>query len=128
MLSPDQKEMFDVLEQQHKSQRQVDRILKFVLPVMAFLLTVICANLNVWSTVFTFFVLWIAFIATGIKNMAVGQWVVFILIYCLIDNFLSYGSFNISGFSRQFGTMFIFLGIVAIGRPYIDRWFLKSKS
>ncbi|AXY55460.1 hypothetical protein CDG60_01890 [Acinetobacter chinensis] len=128
MLSPDQKEMFDVLEQQHKSQRQVDRILKFVLPVMAFLLTVICANLNVWSTVFTFFVLWIAFIATGIKNMAVGQWVVFILVYCLIDNFLSYGSFNISGFSRQFGTMFIFLGIVAIGRPYIDRWFLKSKS
>ncbi len=128
MLSPDQKEMFDVLEQQHKSQRQVDRILKFVLPVMAFLLTVICANLNVWSTVFTFFVLWIAFIATGIKNMAVGQWVVFVLVYCLIDNFLSYGSFNISGFSRQFGTMFIFLGIVAIGRPYIDRWFLKSKS
>ncbi len=128
MLSPDQKEMFDVLEQQHKSQRQVDRILKFVLPVMAFLLTVICANLNVWSTVFTFFVLWIAFIVTGIKNMAVGQWVVFILVYCLIDNFLSYGSFNISGFSRQFGTMFIFLGIVAIGRPYIDRWFLKSKS
>ena len=128
MLSPDQKEMFDVLEQQHKSQRQVDRILKFVLPVMAFLLTVICANLNVWSTVFTFFVLWIAFIATGIKNMAVGQWVAFVLVYCLIDNFLSYGSFNISGFSRQFGTMFIFLGIVAIGRPYIDRWFLKSKS
>ncbi|MGL6034660.1 MAG: hypothetical protein ACRC0N_06285, partial [Acinetobacter johnsonii] len=41
MASPDQKEMFDVLEIQRQHQRQVDRVLKIVLPVTAFLLAVI---------------------------------------------------------------------------------------
>jgi hypothetical protein len=126
MVTSDQKELFDVLEKQKQQQRQMDRVLKIVLPIVAFLLTVICANLNVWSTVFTFVVLWIAFYATAIKRLPLWHWVLALLVYCLVDNILSYGTFSMNGFSRQFGTMFIFLGIFAIGRPYFDRWLMKK--
>ena len=47
MVSPDQKEMLDVLEKQRQHQLRVDRVLKIVLPIVAFLLMVICANMNV---------------------------------------------------------------------------------
>ncbi|OTG81248.1 hypothetical protein B9T31_15675 [Acinetobacter sp. ANC 4558] len=125
MVTPDQKEMFDTLGKQQQHQHQVDRVLKVVLPIVAFLLTVICANLNVWSTIFTFVILWIAFYATAIKRLPLWHWVIVLVLYCLGDNILSYGAFVISAFNRQFGTMFIFLGIFAIGRPYFDRWLLK---
>ncbi|HRO79271.1 MULTISPECIES: hypothetical protein [Acinetobacter] len=126
MVSPDQKEMFDVLEKQRQHQLRVDRVLKIVLPIVAFLLMVICANMNVWSTIFTFIVLWVAFYAVGIKRLPLWHWLIVIVVYCLIDNILSYGSFNQSGFSRQFGAMFIFLGIVGVGRRYFDRWLMKE--
>ncbi len=48
MASPDQKEMFDVLEIQRQHQRQVDRVLKIVLPVTAFLLAVILCQYEYW--------------------------------------------------------------------------------
>ena len=98
MVSPDQKEMLDVLENQRQHQLRVDRVLKIVLPIVAFLLMVICANMNVWSTIFTFVVLWIAFYAVGIKRLPLWHWIIVIVVYCLIDNILSYGSFNQSGF------------------------------
>ncbi|AUX91113.1 MULTISPECIES: hypothetical protein [Acinetobacter] len=128
MVSPDQNEMFDVLEKQRQHQRQVDRVLKIVLPIVAFLMAVICANMNIWSPLFTFAILWIAFYAVGIKRMPIWHWVVAIIIYCLIDNILSYGSFNLRGFNRQFGTMFIFLGVIGVGRPYFDRWLMKKEN
>ncbi len=118
--------MFDVLEKQRQHQRQVDRVLKIVLPIVAFLMAVICANMNIWSPIFTFAILWIAFYSVGIKRMPLWHWLVAILVYCLIDNILSYGSFNQTGFTRQFGTMFIFLGVVGVGRPYFDRWLMKK--
>lgn len=126
MVAPDQNEMFDVLEKQRQHQRQVDRVLKIVLPIVAFLMAVICANMNIWSPIFTFVILWIAFYFVGIKRTPLWHWLVSILVYCLIDNILSYGSFNQTGFTRQFGTMFIFLGVVGVGRPYFDRWLMKK--
>ena len=66
MANSDQKELFDVLDQQHVQQKKVDRVLYFVLPIVAFLICVICANLNWQSTLGTFLVLWIAFYAVGI--------------------------------------------------------------
>ena len=126
MVAPDQNEMFDVLEKQRQHQRQVDRVLKIVLPIVAFLMAVICANMNIWSPIFTFTILWIAFYFVGIKRTPLWHWLVAILVYCLIDNILSYGSFNQTGFTRQFGTMFIFLGVVGVGRPYFDRWLMKK--
>ena len=94
MVSPDQKEMLDVLEQQRLNQLQVDRVLKIVIPVTAFLLTVICANMNIWSTIFTFIVLWLAFYAVSIKRWPLWHWAIAIAVYCIIDNVLSHGGFQ----------------------------------
>ena len=46
MSNSDQDHMFNILDKQRKNQLKVDRILKIVLPLTAFLLSVICANLN----------------------------------------------------------------------------------
>ncbi len=126
MVSPDQKEMFDVLEKQRQNQQQVDRVLKIVIPVTAFLLTVICANMNIWSTVLTFIMLWVAFYAVAIKQWPLWHWAITVLVYCLIDNILSHGAFTPNRFSLQFGSMFIFLGIFGVGRRYFDRWLMKK--
>lgn len=126
MQQPDQKELFDVLEKQRQHQLQVDRIFKIVLPVMAFLLSVICANMNWQSTLGTFLILTITFFAVGIKRLPLWHWLIVIVVYCLIDNYLSYGTFDLTHLRLQLGTMFIFVGMVGVGRPYIDRWFMKS--
>ena len=126
MVSPDQKEMLDVLEQQRQNQLQVDRVLKIVIPVTAFLLTVICANMNIWSTIFTFIVLWLAFYAVSIKRWPLWHWAIAITVYCIIDNALSHGAFKQSQFGLQFCAMFIFLGIFGVGRRYFDRWLMKK--
>ena len=126
MASPDQKEMFDVLGIQRQHQRQVDRVLKIVLPVTAFLLAVICANMNIGSTLGTLVMLIIAFWMVGIKRQNLWSWLLAVTVYCLIDNVLSFGSFAFPAFSRQCGTMLTFVGILGIGRPYIDRWLMKN--
>ncbi|MGS5829331.1 hypothetical protein ACVETR_19785, partial [Acinetobacter baumannii] len=69
MQQPDQKELFEVLEKQKKNQLQVDRIFKIVLPIVAFLLSVICANFNWQSTLGTFVILTVTFIAVGVKRL-----------------------------------------------------------
>jgi len=106
MLAPDEKDIFEVLEKQQQHQRQVDRVFKIVLPITAFLLSVICANMNWTSWLGTFIILTIAFYAVGIKRLPLWHWLVIVLIYCLIDNFLTYKTLHISGLSRQFGTIF----------------------
>lgn len=126
MVNPDQKEMFDVLEIQRQHQRQVDRVLKMVLPITAFLLAVICANMNIGSTLGTLVMLIVAFWMVGIKRQKLWYWLIAVTIYCLIDNLLSFGTFVFPAFSRQYGTMFTFVGILGIGRPYIDRWLMKN--
>jgi sorbitol-specific phosphotransferase system component IIBC len=59
--------MFDVLAQQRQHQVLVDRVLKVVLPIMAFLLSVICANLNWQSTLGTFVILTLPFMLLGLS-------------------------------------------------------------
>lgn len=126
MQQPDQKELLEVLEKQKKNQLQVDLIFKIVLPIVAFLLSVICANFNWQSTLGTFVILTITFIAVGVKRLPLWYWLIVITVYCLIDNYLSYGQLDLSHLRLQLGTMFVFVGIVGIGRPYVDRWFMKS--
>ncbi|WP_445114671.1 hypothetical protein [Acinetobacter sp. WZC-1] len=126
MASPDQKEMFDALDTHHQIKTRVDRVLKIVLPIIAFLLCVICANLNIPSTLGTFFVLVIAFYAVGIRRMHTGVWLAVIALYCLADIYLSYGTLLPSALGRQMGTMLTFTGIIGLGRPYMDRWFMAS--
>ena len=127
MLSPDQKEMFEHLEQQQQAQRQVDKILKVVLPIMAFLLTSICANLNITSTVCTLVITVLAYWMVGIRRHVLWHWATALVVYCFIDNLYSFGSFNLNAYARQTGTLLIFLWIIGVSRPYIDRWYFSSK-
>lgn len=129
MISPDQKEMFDVLDKQKQHQQQVDRILKIVLPITAFLLAMICANINIPSTLGTLTVLVIAFWMVGIKRQVLWHWATGLAVYCLLDNLYSFqGQFNFNAFGRQYGTMITFLWIIGISRPYIDHWLMKSEQ
>ncbi len=83
--------MFDVLEKQRQHQRQVDRVLKIVLPIVAFLTGCdLCQYeyLVTRSSPLSFYGL--PFIAVGIKrtaSLALAE--SSIALYCLIDNILS---------------------------------------
>ena len=126
MQPQNQKEMFDVLAKQRQHQLLVDRALKVVLPIIAFLLSVICANLNWQSTLGTFVVLTIAFYAVGIQRFTLWHWLVVIALYVFADNYFSFNGIDPSRLRFQLATMLVFVGIVGIGRPYIDRWLMKS--
>jgi hypothetical protein len=122
----DQNQFLDVLDQQKIHQRKVDRVLYIVLPVIAFLLCVMCANYNWQSTLGTFLMLLIAFIAVGIRRLNLRLWLVIVAVYSLVDIYLTYsGQLPIQAVGRQMGTMLSFVGILGIGRPYIDRWLMK---
>ncbi|ENV10665.1 hypothetical protein F966_00436 [Acinetobacter higginsii] len=126
MQQQDQKEMFDVLAQQRQHQLLVDRVLKVVLPIMAFLLSVICANLNWQSTLGTFVILTVAFYAVGIYRLTLWHWLAVIVLYAIADNYFSFNGIDPTRLRFQLATMVVFVGIVGIGRPYIDRWLMKS--
>lgn len=128
MSQQDQKEMFDVLAQQQQHQLLVNRVLKVVLPIMAFLLSVICANLNWQSTLGTFIILTIAFYAVGIKRLTLWHWLTVIVVYAVADNYFSFNGIDPTRLRFQLATMVVFVGIVGIGRPYIDRWLMKSNK
>lgn len=126
MSNSDQDHMFNILDKQRKNQLKVDRILKIVLPLTAFLLSVICANLNWQSTLGTFVILTIAFLAVGIQRQNLWIWLLVLVVYCGLDNYLSFGQFNFIALRLQLGSMLLFTLIIGIGRPYIDRWLMKS--
>lgn len=128
MQSDDQKEIFDRLAQQQKNQAIVSRVLKIIFPIVAFLLSVICANFNWQSTLGTFVMLCIAFYAVGIQRFTLWYWLLITAIYVLIDNYLSYHGFDLKHLRFQLITMLVFVGIIGIGRPYIDRWLMTSQS
>ncbi|MGR0306861.1 hypothetical protein [Acinetobacter beijerinckii] len=128
MSQQDQKEMFDVLAQQQQHQLLVNRVLKVVLPIMAFLLSVISANLNWQSTLGTFIILTIAFYAVGIKRLTLWHWLTVIVVYAVADNYFSFNGIDPTRLRFQLATMVVFVGIVGIGRPYIDRWLMKSNK
>lgn len=128
MVNPDQKALFDVLDQQSQHQKRVDRVLYFVLPITAFLITVICANLNWQSTLGTLIVLIVAFIAVGIRRLNLKLCLVFVAAYSLVDIYFSYaGQLPMQAVGRHTGTMLTFTGIIGIARPYIDRWVMSQK-
>ena len=128
MSQQDQQELFEVLSKQRQQHAEIDRILKIVLPILALMLCVMCANYNWQSTVGTLVILWVAFYAVGIKRMNLYLWLAIIVVYCLIDLYFSYGHIPSSALGRQMGTMLTFTGIVGLSRPYIDAWFIRSKN
>ncbi|OAL79828.1 hypothetical protein AY606_04040 [Acinetobacter sp. SFB] len=126
MVNPDQQKMLDVLEKQHLHQLRVDRVLKIVLPIVGFLLAVMCANLNRFSLIFTIVISIIALWMVGIKRQALWIWTTVVAVYCVFDNFYSFGAFDSQRYLYQFGSITTFIWIMGIGRPYIDRWLMKD--
>ncbi|NNH25599.1 hypothetical protein [Acinetobacter terrestris] len=126
MVSPDQQKMLDVLEKQRLHQLRVDRVLKIVLPIVGFLLSVMCANLNRLSLIFTIVISITALWMVGIKRQALWIWTTVVALYCVLDNFYSFGSFDLKRYFYQFGSITTFIWIMGIGRPYIDRWLMKD--
>ncbi|MCH7335330.1 hypothetical protein [Acinetobacter sp. NIPH 2699] len=128
MQQQDQKEMFDILDQQRQHQLKVDRVLKIVFPIVAFLLSVICANLNWQSTLGTFVILTIAFYAVGIKRFTLWHWLVVITLYVFVDHYFSFNGIDPTRLRFQLISMIIFVGIAGISRRYIDRWLRKKPT
>ncbi|MFC6168688.1 hypothetical protein [Acinetobacter terrestris] len=126
MVSPDQQKMLDVLEKQRLHQLRVDRVLKIVLPIVGFLLSVMCANLNRLSLIFTIVISITALWMVGIKRQALWIWTTVVALYCVLDNFYSFGSFDLKRYLYQVGSITTFIWIMGIGRPYIDRWLMKD--
>lgn len=111
-------------EQQSKA---VDRILWFVLPFLSFLLSAVFANWNIPSFFGTFLVLTAAFVNVGIKRKSLAITLIIVLLYCLVDNYLSYKyQFSIEGLKRQLLCMILFTSIVGLMRPLIDRAILNK--
>lgn len=126
MVNPDQQKMLDVLEKQRLHQLKVDRVLKIVLPIVGFLLAVMCANFNRLSLIFTIVISIFALCMVGIKRQALWIWTTVVALYCVLDNFYSFGSFDSKRYLYQFGSITTFIWIMGIGRPYIDRWLMKK--
>ena len=126
MVNSDQQQMFDVLEKQRQHQLKVDRVLKIVLPIVGFLLSVMCANLNRLSLIFTIVISIIALWKVGIQRQALWIWTTVVALYCFLDNLYSFGSFDLKRYVYQFGSITTFVWIMGIGRPYIDRWLMKD--
>lgn len=128
MSKQNQDELLHALAQQNTAQKKLDRILYIVLPIMAFLISMICANLNWQSTVATFVVLTIALIAVGIKRIPLLLSMLLVLFYCLVDNLLSYGAFKATPFKMQAGTMLSFMVIIYFARPRLDQLMRNSQA
>jgi len=126
MVNPDQQKMLDVLEKQRLHQLKVDRVLKIVLPIVGFLLAVMCANFNRLSLIFTIVISIVALCMVGIKRQALWIWTTVVALYCVLDNLYSFGSFDSKRYLYQFGSITTFIWIMGIGRPYIDRWLMKK--
>ena len=107
--------------------KSVDRILWYVLPIFAFFLSAIFANWNIFSFLGTFIVLTTAFVGVGIKRKSLAVTLIAVVLYCLVDNYLSYKyQFSIDGLKRQLMCMVLFIAIIGLMRPLVDRALLNK--
>lgn len=126
MSQSDQQELLKALDQHKLAKKKLDRILMIVLPIVAFLISMICANWTWFSTLGTIIVLTFALIAVGIKRWSISLWLTIIVVYCCIDNYLSYGTLVLNKLEMQAFTMLIFTIIFHVARPYLDQVMQQS--
>lgn len=128
MVDQDQQTLLDALSQQALAQKRVDRILKIVLPIMSLLITTICANMTWQSTLGTLIMLTVAFYAVGIKRWSLWLWLILTALYCVIDNYLTFGTLQLKNLRLQMLGMLPFLIIIYMARPYLDKLMLQPKK
>ncbi|MDO4223382.1 MAG: hypothetical protein Q4D05_05050 [Acinetobacter sp.] len=105
--------------------QDVNRIFYWLLPIIAFFLTVIIANFNFYSTLGTFIIAIVAFYAVGIWRHNVLLWVAILCAYTIGDNILSYGMLNMDKLPLHLGSLLIFLAIIHVTRPFLNKWMLN---
>ncbi|MBF7681770.1 hypothetical protein I2F27_00255 [Acinetobacter sp. B5B] len=127
MSKQSQDELLHALKQHNNTQKKLDRILYIVLPIVSFLISMICANLNWQSTLATFLILSVALIAVSIKRLPLLIGMIIVAVYCVIDNIFSYGTFKLSPFKMQAGTMISFMVIIYFARPRLDQLMRNSR-
>lgn len=54
-------------------------------------------------------ILTVTFIAVGVQRLPLWHWLIVITIYCLVDNYLSYGQLDVTHLRLQLGTMLVLL-------------------
>ncbi len=127
MSEPSQNDpLLGLLQRQHQQLRQLDRVLWVVLPIMAFLLSVVCANFNWQSTLGTFVIMLVALCGVGIKHFNLAATIAGVALYAFVDNYYSYAQLDWPHLRLQLLTMLIFVTIVGIGRPYVNNWLLQK--
>lgn len=129
----DQQSHQEALEQalaaQQKHSQQLERILWYVLPILAISLSVVFANWNIWSTIGTALVLCVSFVMVGIKKKSLTITLAVVLLYCLVDNYLSYGmQFNVGGLKRQILSMILFISLIGLSRPMFERAMMNRQQ
>lgn len=122
-----QEQLDQALALHEQTEQELKKAFKIVLPIVAFLIGVIAANMTLWSPIATFIICTIAFLAVGIRQQNLLIWVTVLSVYAIIDNLLTYPSFNPSALPRHLGTMLIFLAIIHFTRPFIGQWVTRSK-
>lgn len=126
----EQQHLFDALDKQKQHQKVVNRALYIVIPITAFLIAVMCANLHPISLAATFIVLLSSLFAVAIKGQNWRWWMLVTSIFVLVDHYILFGSFEkqTNHLLYQYVTMVVFLLIFALGRPYLDRWVANSTT
>lgn len=107
--------------QQHKILRQIHRVLWVVLPLLALVLAFIIANWSIASTLGTFAMLTIAFVGVGIYRWSLSWVLLGASLYCLIDNYFSYGQLSLTGLRRQLVFSLLFISSIGLFRPLAER-------
>lgn len=116
-----QDQLLDALNTQQLAHKKVNRILYIAIPIVSFLVCVICANMSWQSTLGTFIMLVVSFLAVGIKRWSIFMWMFFIALYCTADNLFTYGTIATRPLEMQMATMIVFLILLHMARPYLDR-------
>ena len=126
MAQSNQQDLLDALVKQQTAIKKVNRILYILLPIVAFMVCVICANATISSTIGTLIMLTLALLAVGIKRWSIFAWLLLVAVYCLADNLLTYGTIATRPLEMQMGTMLFFVVITHMARPYLDRLMIEK--
>lgn len=119
----------DILEHHQQIDRNINRILWIFLPILALTLSMIIANWNIWSTIGTFVMLLICLIGVGIKRWSLFVVLAACSLYCFIDNYWSYQQqFNSVGLKRQWWCSLLFISIISLSRPAVERYLKRTPT
>lgn len=129
MTNPSSNDLQDALEQAKQSQKKLHIILWVASVFFALFISAFAANNNLYSLLFTFIMAFACLVLAGIYRVPLLVLYVPILIYSVLDNYLSHdSSYHQKHFIIQFAALLIFTTIFSQGTPYLMRALRQLKS